>query len=391
VKVSTDQVGSRVRIVGYASLFDQAAMAPMLLRVSKDLHVHLTQIATVVAGYYFCYGAMQIFWGVYSSSHGYVRTIRIGLFMSATSTFICAVSHNYTILLIFRSISGAFLSAVIPAALSYIGSATKPDATHKQISGLMVATSFGTASSTVLSAAISWYYGWNFVFFLSAFISYVAFYRVKRLAEIINRDASTIWIKSLGKLFTHRPMQVLLFLSFIDGAALLGTLIFVPTFIESHGSSGTTAGAVTMIYGCTVLAVSLTLSKMKKRFALSSYILFGAGLATFACLILMFSASIIMAIIACCLLGTASATMHSSIQTWSTEVYPSRRSLSVSLFAGFLFLGSSFASQFNSTRLGHSQFTSLFGQGALLFLTISIFGGLYRRKLEKRSTTWAIS
>jgi MFS family permease len=106
---------------------------------------------------------------------------------------------------------------------------------------------------------------------------------------------------------------------------------------------------------------------------------------------LMFSASIIMAIIACCFLGTASATMHSSIQTWSTEVYPSQRSLSVSLFAGFLFLGSSFASQFNSARLGDSQFTSLFGQGALLFLTISIFGGLYRRNLEKRSTTWEIS
>lgn len=79
MKVSTDEVGNRVRIIGYASLFDQAAMAPMLLRVFKDLHVHSTQIASVVAGYYVCYGAMQIFWGFYSSTHGYVRNIRIGL------------------------------------------------------------------------------------------------------------------------------------------------------------------------------------------------------------------------------------------------------------------------------------------------------------------------
>lgn len=98
-----------------------------------------------------------------------------------------------------------------------------------------------------------------------------------RPTEIINRDASTSWAKSLGEPFTHKPMQVLLFLSFIDGAALLGTLIFLATFIESNGSSVTTADAITVIYGCTVLTVSLTLSKIKKTFRATSHIICGAG------------------------------------------------------------------------------------------------------------------
>lgn len=390
-KISAREVGVRIRIVGYASLFDQAAMAPMLLSLSNDLHVSLAHVATIVAGYYFSYGIMQVFWGVISSLYGYVKITRLSLFLAATSTIVCSVSENFTTLLIFRSASGAFLSAAIPAAISYIGSASKPRETHKEISGLMVATSFGTASSTVLSASISWFLGWRYVFLLSALISFAAFHRTKSLTEIINRDASTAWLGSLGKLFTNKPMQVLLFLSFVDGMALMGTLVFIPTFIESHGSSATIAGVITMIYGCSVLGVSMVLSRMKRRLALSSHIFCGAGLAALACLMLMLSGSLIAAIIACTFLGTASATMHSSIQTWSTEVYPKRRSLSVALFAAFLFLGSSFASQFNSTRLGHFQYQSLFGQGAILFLVIAIFGGLFRRKLEERSTEWAIS
>ena len=50
-----------------------------------------------------------------------------------------------------------------------------------------------------------------------------------------------------------------------------------------------------------------------------------------------------MAVVAAVLLGLAWAAMHSSLQTWATEVLPEARATVVSLFAGSLFVGSALA------------------------------------------------
>jgi len=46
------------------------------------------------------------------------------------------------------------------------------------------------------------------------------------------------------------------------------------------------------------------------------------------------------AVVVALLLGFAYASMHSSLQTWATEVMPAARATVVSLFAGSLFVGS---------------------------------------------------
>ncbi len=377
--------GNRIRFVGYASLFDQGAMAPMLLRISNNLHVPLGQVASLVAGYYFFYGIMQVFWGTFSSTHGYVKTIRISLAVSASSTLLCVFTNNYTSLLILRCISGAFLSASVPAAISYIGSTNKINQTHKEISGLMVATSSGTATSTILSATISWFFGWQYVFLLSAIIGFLACYRVIGLAEKADKKLPNSWFESLRMLFKHRPMQVLLFLSFVDGGALMGTLVFIPSSLEFRGVNATFAGVITMAYGLSVLVVSMMLRRTKLNLNLSGFIIIGSLSGALACLLMVLSKNLAISAIACVFMGIAAATMHSSIQTWSSEVFPALRSLAISLFAAFLFLGSSASSQLNSSRVDHAQYILLFGQSLLLFLTIAIIGATYRRKLEKQS------
>jgi MFS family permease len=99
---------------------------------------------------------------------------------------------------------------------------------------------------------------------------------------------------------------------------------------------------------------------------------------------MMLSKNLLASLTACILLGIASATMHSSIQTWSTEVFPVLRSLAISLFAAFLFLGGSASSQLNGSLVDQSKYTWLFGQSLLLFLIIATFGAGFRRRLERQ-------
>lgn len=143
--------------------------------------------------------------------------MKIILLVSASSILLCFFATTYSQLLILRCISGTFLSASVPAAISYIGSMNKLNQTHKHISGLMVATSAGTASSTIISATISWFFGWQYVFLLSAAISYFACVRIKGLSKKADSKLLSSRLESLKLLLKHRPMQVLLFISFVDG------------------------------------------------------------------------------------------------------------------------------------------------------------------------------
>ncbi len=67
----------------------------------------------------------------------------------------------------------------------------------------------------------------------------------------------------------------------------------------------------------------------------------GAVAAFAACVLLTLSREVLPAVLATVLIGLAWVAMHSSLQTWATEVLPSARATVVSLFAGSLFIGSS--------------------------------------------------
>ena len=69
-------------------------------------------------------------------------------------------------------------------------------------------------------------------------------------------------------------------------------------------------------------------------------ILLGAGCAALATGLLAVSQEPAVAVVAAVLLGLAWPAMHSSLQTWATEVLPGARAVVVSLFAASLFVGS---------------------------------------------------
>jgi predicted MFS family arabinose efflux permease len=92
-----------------------------------------------------------------------------------------------------------------------------------------------------------------------------------------------------------------------------------------------------------VYASARLVGNLSQRLHPSKLIALGAASALAACLILSLSRSPVVAVVVAILLGLAWAAMHSSLQTWATEVMPTARATVVSLFAGSLFVGSAVA------------------------------------------------
>jgi predicted MFS family arabinose efflux permease len=72
------------------------------------------------------------------------------------------------------------------------------------------------------------------------------------------------------------------------------------------------------------------------------------------------------------LLGLAWTSMHSSLQTWATEVLPAARATVVSLFAGSLFVGSALAAVLVADLAEAGRYDVVFLAGAVLAVPLGV-------------------
>ena len=91
-----------------------------------------------------------------------------------------------------------------------------------------------------------------------------------------------------------------------------------------------TAGAVTAIYGFSVFAGAALVGRLASTWHPSRLILLGAGAAVLAWTLLALSQQALVAVPVVLLIGLAWTAMHSSLQTWATEVLPAARATVVS-------------------------------------------------------------
>jgi predicted MFS family arabinose efflux permease len=143
-------------------------------------------------------------------------------------------------------------------------------------------------------------------------------------------------------------------------------LTLLPPAVEEAGASSTVAGAVTGVYGIAVYAGSRAVGRLSQSWHPSRLIAVGASAAVLACVLLTLSRAPVVAVVAAVLLGLAWTSMHSSLQTWATEVLPGARASVVSLFAGSLFVGSALAAVLVAGLVDAGRYSAIFAIGAVL-------------------------
>jgi predicted MFS family arabinose efflux permease len=83
------------------------------------------------------------------------------------------------------------------------------------------------------------------------------------------------------------------------------------------------------------------------------------------------------------LLGLAWAAMHSSLQTWATEVLPSARATIVSLFAGSSFIGSAVAALIVAGPAKDGRYGEIFAAAAVLSIPLGLLASWGRARWRR--------
>ncbi len=369
-----------LQLTALVSTLDRFAMPPMLVAISRDLGAPLSAIVAAAGAYFLVYGLMQPVWGIVSDLLGLVRTLRVTLLLAALATTSAAFASSALTLGVSRALAGACFAAAIPGTLVYVGDTVPSHRRQRNITDLMVGVALGTALAAAGAGIVAEHVGWRAAFIVTGSAAAVLAMSLGRLAAPPVTRQHRHLVAPLAAVFRSGPARLVLGLALVEGAVLLGVLTLLPSAVESAGASSSLAGAVTACYGVAVVGAAWVVGRWSRRVRPSTLIAAGACAAVAACLLVAASAAPPVAVGSSVLLGVAWASMHSSLQTWATEVVPAARAGAVAMFAASLFAGSALGSILAGGLAEEGRYRLIFTVAAAAAVPLGVAGALGRAR-----------
>lgn len=376
--------GRLLQFTAVVSTLDRFAMPPMLLAISRDLSIPVADVARAAGAYFLAYGLMQPVWGLIGGRIGVVRLLRLTSLLAALTTTATALATDAGTLAVFRVLAGIGFSAAIPGALFYAGHTATPARRHREVTDLMAGVAVGTAVSTAGAGVVAATVGWRAAFVVTGTAALALYVAQRGLPELPSTRALGGMFAPLLVVLRSPSARTLLLLATAEGAVLLGTLTFLPAAADRAGSGPAGAAAVTAIFGLAVLVFAPLVGRLRRMVRPAALIAAGASCAVAGCALAAVSVRPFVAAPVCVLLGAAWAAMHSTLQTWSTEVLPQAGLTAVSLFAGALFAGSALAAVLGGGPADDGRFALIFAAAAALAVPLGVAGVLTRTRWDRR-------
>lgn len=376
----------RLRLLQLASLVstcDRFAIAPLLVLIAIDLHVSLGVTAAVASGYFLAYGLMQAVWGVLSDRLGRVRVMRMALCGATAGGLASALAPNLTVLLIARVVTGGCFAALIPASLVYVGDTWPQEVRQRPLSDVLAASALGTAVATAGAGLLADLVGWRTVFGLTAAAGAGLFVALRRLPEPVAATGAgglARALRPLGTVLADRWARTVLLLAFVEGVVVLAALTFLAPALQALGSSAAVAGLVSGGFGVGALVFSRLVRRLVGRVTPAGLAAIGGAFLVAAWVGPSVAVNPATVLAAGAGLGGAWAFLHSTLQTWATQVVPQARASAVALFATVLFLGSAAGTALAAPLADAGMFGSLFRVALVVAVPLVVAAALARRR-----------
>lgn len=367
-----------VAAASLVSSLDRFAVSPLLVLVAADLGASLGQVLAVATWYYLAYGLSQPVWGALSDRFGRLRLMQTTLVGAAIAGIVSALAPNLAVLIVARALAGAFFGAIVPSSITFVGDTVDESRRQSALSDLMAAVAVGTALATATAGVVGDLSGWRPVFALPAVLALGCALALTRLPEP-GRARSGSMLATALEAVRHRWVLVVITLSLVEGAVVLGILTLLAPALQAQGVGATAAGLATAAYGVSVVASTMVVKVLTRRVPMVRLMVIGGGAIVLGYAVLAVRVSVTGVVVSAALLGVSWAFLHSSLQTWATVVLPRARGTVVSLFAAALFVGSSLGVWLAEPFTTAGRWELLFAGSAGLALLLTGVAVLARR------------
>jgi predicted MFS family arabinose efflux permease len=373
-----------LQLTALTSNCDRFAIAPLLVVIGLEMGAPLSAVAGVASAYFLAYGLMQPVWGMISDRIGRVRVMRLSLLGAALAGVGSAMAPNLLVLGITRTIAGGCFAALIPSTLVYVGDMWPPQVRQRPLADVLAASSFGIALATAGAGLLADLVGWRAAPAITGVAAAALWVALRRLPEPDRVPATGSPLRSIATVLRHRWALTVFVLVFVEGIAVIGVLTYLAPAVQSIGWSAALAGLVAATFGVGALAWSRLVRMLVGRLSAAALAAVGGALLVAGWAVVAVAVTLPAVAVAGLLLGGSWAFLHTTLQSWATEVVPAERAPAVALFAALLFLGSAAGTAAAGPLADAGAFGTVFVAALVLAVPLAVAAGLARSRYGRR-------
>lgn len=366
---------------------DRFLIGPLLVLIARDFRETLGAAAAVATLYLLLYGILQPVYGFLSDRLGRVRVMRGALIGIVASNVFCALAPTLTLLVLARGVAAAFAAALLPTSLVYVGDRVPFDRRQQVIANVLAAGALGTVAATAGAGLAGRYASWRLVFLVPAALAMVNAVVLGRLPESLPAEAGAGPFTQIRRVLSHPWAVALIAIAVAEGAVMLGFLTFLAPALQARGVSSALAGLVVAVYGVAVFASLQLVKRILRRVGMSPVLMIVTGgtilLAAYG--VAAWGQAVPNILLTSALIGVGYSFLHSTMQTWATEVVPEARGTATSLFVTAVFTGASLAHTRITPLASSERFGRLFLTGALVTVPVTIIAAVARARFRSKS------
>jgi predicted MFS family arabinose efflux permease len=336
-------------VAGFVSAANLRVCDPLLPQIAGELGVSVGGAGIIITAFALSYGLSQVVIGPLGDAQGKLRMTVLGCLWAGLATMLCAVMPGLWSVAAWRFMAGVGGAAIIPLAIAWLGDVISYERRQpilaQFLSGQILGVVFGQAAGGILGE----FAGWRGALMLVG-IAHIAAggaiaWEMRRLTLGVPPPQPARWREaaaSAREILGRRWPRILLGTTFIEGVLMFGAFAYVGAHLHQRFGIGPgLVGIMIAGFGLGAITYSLSASWLLPRWGQARLMGAGVSLVTAGYTLMALAPWLWLAPVAVAIVGLGFYMMHNTMQTEATQLAPTARGLSVSMFAIMLFTGQS--------------------------------------------------
>ena len=372
LRVEREPVVRALSAAAFLIFFQAYAVAPLVPKLSVELHVSEQMAGLLVPAYVLPYGIATLFYGPLSDRLGRRHVMLALLIASVPVTALTATARGAVSLLLWRVGAGVAMGGIIPLTLAMIGDLYPYRERGRPLGWVFGAIAGGMAFGSTAGALLDPYIGWRGVFLVvslgaAAVLALAWPHRAAMSAgQPMGGRGDSVWRGYLSLLSTPRGRRAYGWI-FVNGAFHSGVFTWLGVyFVRRYQLSETGVGLALLGYGVPGLLLGPTIGRLADRFGRRWLITGGLALAAVVAAVLGLHTPLLFAAAAVTVLSFGYDMSHPLLAGIVTNLDPGRRGQAMGLNAFVLFTGFGLGSVVFGAVLARTSFG----------VTLALFGGV---------------
>jgi predicted MFS family arabinose efflux permease len=258
-------------------------------------------------------------------------------------TIACGFTDNFTWLIALRVITGAFAAGIIPISLAQIGDHFPLDKRQGAISFFMSFCMSGQTLGIVIGALLAQFFTWKILFILVGLAGIPAIFLLMKQQShtetSVTRNELPL-MERYKRIFSNQRSQIVYLCVWLEGAIFYGGFTYLGVYANlSLGLDFYLVGLFTATFSAAAFIGSRLIPRILKKVGQAQMPFLGVSIMALAFALIWLITHWVTLLLGFMLLGLGFIIVHSTLQTYATELFPTARGTCMSLFAFFLFFG----------------------------------------------------